>query len=62
MRNLHVFYLDVQSASSLGDDGQSVCELQAVLSALSLLLGFVIRLFSSLVSEPFIVNSFPGSS
>lgn len=62
MRNLHVFYLDVQSASSLGDDGQSVCELQAVLSALSQLLGFVIRLFSSLVSEPFIVNSFPGSS
>lgn len=49
-RNLHVFYLDVQSAGSLGDDGQSVCELQAVLSVLSQLLGFVIRLFSSLVS------------
>lgn len=50
VRNLHVFYLDVHSAGSLGDDGQSVCELQAVLSFLSQLLGFVIHLFSSLVS------------
>lgn len=50
VRNLHVFYLDVHSAGSLGDDGQSVCELQAVLSILSQLLGFVIHLFSSLVS------------
>lgn len=50
MRNLRVFYLDVQSAGSLGDDGQSAYELQAVLSVLSQLLGFVIRLFGSLVS------------
>lgn len=39
----------MQSAGSLGDDGQSVCELQAVLSVLSQLL-FVIHLFCSLVS------------
>lgn len=49
-RNLHVFHLDVQSAGSLRDDGQSVRALQAVLSVLSQLLGFIIRLFSSLVS------------
>ena len=49
-RNLHVFHLDVQSAGSLQDDGQSVRALQAVLSVLSQLLGFIIRLFSSLVS------------
>ena len=50
VRNLHVFYLDVQSAGSVGDDGQSVCELQAVLSALSRLLCFAIRLPGCLVS------------
>lgn len=50
MRNLHVFHLDVQSAGSLGDDGQSLCELQAVLSVLSQRLSFAIRLFGCLVS------------
>ena len=44
MRNPHVLYLDVQSAGSLGGDGQSVCELQAALSVLSQLLSSAIRL------------------
>lgn len=45
MRNPQVFYLDVQSGGAVGDDGQSVCELQAVRSVLSQLLRFVVHLF-----------------
>lgn len=64
-RNLHVFHLDVQSAGSLGHDGQSVCELQAVLSVLSRLLGLVVPLSGLCKREatlPFIVTSLAGSS
>ena len=68
MRNVHVFHLDVQSAGSLGNDGQSVSELQAVPSVLSQLLGFrysALQLSGLCKREAtfsFIVTSLPGSS
>lgn len=49
VRNPQVFYLDVQSGEAVGDDGQSVCELQAVRSVLSQLLSVLWFIFSVLL-------------